>query len=141
MKRTIRFLILPALLVTVTACPASDPYPSHPGYDDPYYGGGYGRDDDYYRRRRWEEKQRREERNLDRERERLERERRELEEERERHEREDRNHHGGSISPPPPRVEHCPSGFSPSERKCTNEERRKGCRDMRLSNGMGCVDR
>ena len=38
-------------------------------------------------------------------------------------------------------METCPRGFSPSERKCTVEERRKGCKDMRLPNGLGCVHR
>ena len=37
--------------------------------------------------------------------------------------------------------EHCPSGFSPSEKKCSNEERRRGCKDMRLPGGLGCVRR
>lgn len=37
--------------------------------------------------------------------------------------------------------DHCPSGFSPSERKCSNEERRRGCKDMRLPSGLGCVKR
>lgn len=35
----------------------------------------------------------------------------------------------------------CPSGYQPSERKCTAEERKRGCKDMRLSNGLGCVRR
>jgi hypothetical protein len=44
--------------------------------------------------------------------------------------------------PPPPRpVEHCPAGFSPSENKCSREERRRGCQDMRLPGGLGCVRR
>ena len=40
-----------------------------------------------------------------------------------------------------PVVETCPRGFSPSERKCTVEERRRGCKDMRLPGGLGCVHR
>jgi hypothetical protein len=35
----------------------------------------------------------------------------------------------------------CPSGFSPSEQKCSPEERRRGCKDMRLPGGLGCVRR
>lgn len=38
-------------------------------------------------------------------------------------------------------AEHCPSGFSPSERKCSQDERRRGCKDMRLPGGLGCVRR
>jgi hypothetical protein len=37
--------------------------------------------------------------------------------------------------------ETCPSGFRPSEQKCSPEERRRGCKDMRLPNGLGCVKR
>lgn len=46
------------------------------------------------------------------------------------------NNNGGGY-----RDENCPPGFSPSERKCTNDERRRGCRDIRLPNGLGCVSR
>ena len=35
----------------------------------------------------------------------------------------------------------CPAGFSRSENKCSNAERKHGCKDIRLSNGMGCVSR
>lgn len=37
--------------------------------------------------------------------------------------------------------ERCPSGFHPSEQKCSPEERRRGCKDMRLPGGLGCVRR
>ena len=37
--------------------------------------------------------------------------------------------------------ETCPSGFQPSEQKCSTEERRRGCKDMRLPGGLGCVRR
>ncbi len=37
--------------------------------------------------------------------------------------------------------ERCPSGFSPSENKCSSAERKKGCKDMRLPGGLGCVRR
>jgi hypothetical protein len=112
------------LLTTFTACTElNDPY----GYGNSggYYGNRY--DDDYYSRSRrndWERQRRHEERELDRERGRLEDERRRVEEQR----RRDRD-------------ERCPSGYSPSERKCSTEERRRGCKDMRLSNGLGCVRR
>lgn len=34
----------------------------------------------------------------------------------------------------------CPAGFTPSERRCTPDERRRGCHDMRIPpNNMGCV--
>jgi hypothetical protein len=35
----------------------------------------------------------------------------------------------------------CPPGFRPSEQKCSPEERRRGCKDMRLPSGLGCVKR
>ncbi len=37
--------------------------------------------------------------------------------------------------------EQCPAGFEESEEKCTSEERAEGCKDIRLDNGTGCVDR
>ncbi len=89
---------------------------------DSSYGPPRG-DDDYYRQRE-----------LDREREALERERQRLEDERRRL--------GDQRYNPPARVaESCPPGFSPSERKCTNDERRRGCKDIRLPSGLGCVKR
>lgn len=39
------------------------------------------------------------------------------------------------------RNERCPAGFSPSEQKCSPDERRRGCKDIRLPNGLGCVRR
>jgi hypothetical protein len=41
----------------------------------------------------------------------------------------------------PTTAEGCPPGFQPSENKCSTEERRHGCKDVRLSNGLGCVHR
>lgn len=68
-----------------------------------------------------------------------------------RHWDEDRHEHGESrrppperrptYQPPPPPREHCPSGFSPSEQKCSSEERKHGCKDIRLPGGLGCVRR
>lgn len=37
--------------------------------------------------------------------------------------------------------ERCPAGFQPSEQKCSQQERRNGCKDIRLPNGLGCVNR
>lgn len=122
------------LLLLVLALPGcgnlNDPYAPSP------YGSSYDRDydrDEYYRNRDYDRK-----RDLRRERERLEEERERLERER----REHREHNEWQRPPPPPRrEEHCPSGFSPSERKCSTEERRHGCKDMRLPGGLGCVSR
>lgn len=34
----------------------------------------------------------------------------------------------------------CPSGFKPSERSCSQDERKRGCRDQRVGpDRMGCV--
>lgn len=35
----------------------------------------------------------------------------------------------------------CPPGFVASEHKCTDRERRNGCKDVRLPSGLGCVKR
>jgi hypothetical protein len=136
MKNLITYLSPPAFalvsILTLAGCtdinsPYSDPYG---GYGDPYYGSN----DDYYRRREWE-RTRRERHELERERDRIDAERRRLEDER-------RDTYRSPPPPPVPRVqERCPAGFSPSERKCTNEERRHGCKDMRLPGGLGCVHR
>lgn len=37
--------------------------------------------------------------------------------------------------------EECPPGFRPSEQKCSQAERSRGCKDMRLPGGLGCVKR
>ena len=119
-----------------------DPYRN--GYDrDPYYGGGYyddrrDRDSDYWRERErernWEERRR-----IEQDRDRMEDERRRLE--RERREREEQERRNTYRPPAPPRQESCPPGFSPSEQKCSPEERRRGCKDIRLNSGLGCVKR
>ena len=105
-----------------------------PSYDD----YSYGYDSDYRRRdalERERDRARRERHELREERERAEEERERLERERERHA------HLPPPPPPPRREERCPSGFSPSENKCSKEERRRGCQDMRLPGGLGCVKR
>jgi hypothetical protein len=38
-------------------------------------------------------------------------------------------------------TDRCPPGFQPSEQKCTERERRAGCKDVRLPSGLGCVRR
>lgn len=109
------------------------------GYRDPYYGGGYnsGYGSDYDRREDWrrEKDLRNQQRDIERERDRVEEERRRLEEEKRRQDS------WRPTPPPPPREERCPSGFSPSENKCSREERKRGCQDMRLPGGLGCVKR
>lgn len=34
--------------------------------------------------------------------------------------------------------ETCPAGFEPGNHRCSNEERRKGCKDMRMPGGTTC---
>jgi hypothetical protein len=104
-------------------------------YDDYNDDRRYYRDRDYrddYDNRR--DEQRQERRELDRERRRIERERRELEEERARS-------YEDTVSNNTTKTERCPSGFQPSENKCTPQERSQGCKDMRLPGGLGCVKR
>lgn len=94
----------------------------------PYYGGGgyYGNNYDAQR----------EQRELERERRRLEEERRRLEQERRLQQNQP------PAQPPISRpVDRCPPGFSPSEQKCSPQERSNGCRDIRLPSGLGCVSR
>lgn len=121
-----------------------DPYYGGYGSRDPYYGnrppppppayGGYynGYNGGYY-----SGQDRRERERLEEERVRLERERLRLEEERRRQD---------TYRPPPPppsrpSQDRCPPGFSPSENKCSREERRRGCQDIRMPSGLGCVKR
>ena len=141
-----RVLVLSVVAVSaLSGCgPLNDPYdpyygnqpPARPyggGYygGDPYYGSGpyYGGSSSYDRR----------------ERERLEEERRRLERERERLERERDRQDSYRPPPPPPRppaqYDRCPAGFSPSEDKCSKEERKRGCKDIRMPSGLGCVKR
>jgi hypothetical protein len=115
----------------------NDPYGYGGGYSppppSPYYGGApyYGGGSGYY----GNDPYRRERRDLERERERLEEERRRLEREK------NKQPIPPAYTRPAPPADRCPPGFSPSERKCTPEERRRGCRDMRMPSGLGCVDR
>jgi len=117
-----------SLLALVGCIDLNSPYgqSNSGGYYDPYTGTY---DSDYYRNQR--------------EQERLDREREDLEDERERleRERENQNNSYHPPAPPPPRQDHCPSGFSPSEQKCTPQERSHGCKDIRLPSGLGCVSR
>lgn len=131
-------ILIPLVILAGCAEMVGQPYT----YDTPYYknrnapyysGNSYN---DYYDRSSYYNRKERD--RLERERIELERERTRLE--RERLERERRNDLRGAVPANPPAMT-CPPGFSPSERKCTVEERRKGCRDMRLPNGLGCVDR
>lgn len=104
--------------------PYGAPPPAYYG-SQPYYGGGYY-DNGYYRGERRE----------------LEQERRRLQDERERLDRERQQQDYRPLPPAArPAPERCPPGFSQSEQKCSSEERRRGCRDMRLPGGLGCVDR
>ena len=103
------------------------PPSNYGGYYGNGYNNGYNYGDGYDRR----------------ERERLEEERRRLERERERLEQERQRQDVYRPPPPPPRPapDRCPPGFSPSENKCSNEERRRGCKDIRMPSGLGCVHR
>ena len=105
-------------------------YDRRGGYDNYDRRGGYDNYDrrcgnDNYDQR--EDKIRDEKRKIEQEKERLEQERQQLE--------------AQKAAQQAPKAETCPSGFSPSERKCSVEERRRGCKDMRLPGGLGCVKR
>lgn len=101
--------------------PPRDPY-------DPYY-----RNEDYrYRDRYEQDRLYRERRELDRERERLDRERREMD--RRYDHRDEPRHQRPTRSNDV--VEHCPSGWKPG--RCSDRDRKKGCKDKRMPLGLGC---
>ena len=131
---------LGSLMLLVSCTEINEPYGSSPHYDSydrPYYEDYHDHDwRDREREREWEEQKR-----IEHERERLDRERRHLDEERR---EEDHRRHEEPARPTPrpqPKVESCPSGYTPSERKCTPDERKRGCKDVRLDSGLGCVKR
>ena len=120
---------------------AYDPYYGSPSVYEPYRYGSY--DDHYHRKspayydRRYYENQR-----LRREQEARWRAEQELAAERNRLARERvAADHRARAQLRRPSQDRCPAGFSPSERKCTQAERRRGCRDIRLPSGLGCVSR
>ena len=126
------FLSFSLLCVALSGCLAMDDggY-SDGGYRDPYYGGGY-RDPYYDDRYDWERER------LRREREELERERRRLEDERRRRD----DYYGqprvpAQVAPRP--SDTCPPGFRPGDHKCTDKERKRGCKDTRAPSGRLCV--
>ena len=141
MKKILCILLLTALIGCVDnpGGPRDPYYSGGYGYDRPYYGGGnYNYGNNHYGNYDQGYNDRKERHRLERERDRYEDERRRLEEERRRRERDDNKYR--PVQRPIVR-ETCPSGFSPSERKCSVEERRRGCQDMRLPGGLGCVKR
>lgn len=146
MKKLVFALLLSSIIFTGCAdlnSPYGSPYNNSP-YNSPYnapYGGGYGGG---YDSRRDIDQSRRERDELERERRRAEEERRRLERERERAERNGGSSNQGWNNSPPPQsrpADRCPPGFSPSEQKCSSQERRNGCRDIRTPGGLGCVSR
>ncbi len=135
-----RALLLSVVAVSaLSGCgPLNSPYDPYYGNQPPPrpYGGGYYGGDPYYGGSSYQDR---------RERERLEEERRRLERERERLERERARQDSYRPPPPLPRppvpMDRCPAGFSPSENKCSKEERKRGCKDIRMPSGLGCVKR
>lgn len=134
-------ICLVALLLTGCA-ELNNPYGNDPynrGNRDPYYrdDGYYGNYPDRYPKRPhrdgyWRDNDRRD---YDHDRDRD-------------HDRRDsgwghdkRNEYHPPAPTPAPERERCPSGFSESERKCSTEERRRGCKDIRMPGGLGCVKR
>lgn len=132
------FLLLCAVSImnAVGCAGVSDPYGYGRPYNPPppYYGGGpyYGGPGEFS----GTGPIRRERRELEQEREKLYQERRRLERERQLQTSQPPTPARPSVVP-----ERCPAGFRASERKCTPQERKKGCRDMRLPGGLGCVSR
>ncbi len=93
----------------------------------------YGRDSDYNRRddsRYYDEQAR-----LDYERERQRELDREIERTRELREKLERERASSASAP---HQETCPSGFAPGNHRCSDSERRRGCKDMRMPGGTTC---
>lgn len=134
MFRSLLLVTLPlGVLLSLTGCTnLNDPYYPNNGYDRGY-GYRYPDSRDYrYDRERDRIRDERDDlrdqqRDLERERERLERERR-------RHEAQQQR--PAYTPPPPPKRETCPSGWRPG--RCSNKDRKHGCKDKRLPGGLGC---
>lgn len=140
-----------SLVVFLSGCAgindSYDPYYGGYGSNDPYYGnrpppppppyGGYDNGYNGYNGGYYSGQDRRERERLEDERRRLERERIRLEDERRRQD----TYRPPPPPPPRPDQDRCPPGFSPSENKCSREERRRGCQDIRMPSGLGCVKR
>lgn len=145
MKNLTKLLLAITSILILTSCADlnSSNYPYGRGSGGYYNDGGYYEGSSNYEERRRLERERQraydERRRLEEERQRAEEERQRLERERDRRGHNYGNHHSEPLTPPV--VERCPSGFSPSERKCSSKERKRGCKDMRLPGGLGCVKR
>lgn len=146
MFRSPSALFLVLAFVTLSGCTElyNDPYPPSygGGYNSggyPGYGTGY---DDYHRRRDWERRRanERERERLEDEREELDAERRRLSEKRRRLEEHEQNHHQPSIAPPQPPAK-CPPGFHPTTGRCSDKERKKGCKDIRVNSDLVCINK
>ncbi len=130
----LRAVFLALTLFSLTSCAGLDntSYGSGTGYS-PVYSQPYYSRDDYYNDR---ERDR-----LHHERHELEREQQRLDRERERFEREKQQQNNRPVAPPPvyskPQPDRCPSGFRPG--RCTDKQRKHGCKDMRTSGGLGCM--
>jgi hypothetical protein len=145
---------LGGILFGLSACAPGMYNPSYPtnsypsGYppSPPSYGSPYGYESDYERRREWE---RRKEWERQKEWERREWERRRREEERERDKYRPKPYPQPIATPlppppppPPPAVQdRCPPGFEPGNHRCTESERKRGCKDMRGPSGLTCNSR
>lgn len=120
------------------------------GYGNSGYGNSRDRNPSYHDHGSYDEEDyreiERERRRAEREREKLEEERERWEEERERQRAEDQRRRFDDlrsqppVSQPPPRVG-CPSGFHETDRKCSDSERKKGCKDIKTSSGVRCINR
>lgn len=128
------YAILSLICIVATGCidaSGGNPYPSYPsggGYNNGgYYGNSYDRDRYEYERAREERRKLRDER------ERIEDERERLAAEQRRQEH--------ARTPPPPK-EQCPPGFRVNTGgRCTDKERKNGCRDIRMPGGLTCIDK
>ena len=138
------------VLATAGCAELNDPYYSgsrnggYGGYNDPY-----GSDDRWrYEQGRRDaereaEERRREERHEWRERE---RDRQRAEDERRRYEelraqQEAQRQYQQHQQQQQQQQERCPSGFHETSRKCSDDERRHGCKDIKTPSGLRCINR
>lgn len=104
------------------------------GYGNPYYGGPGNYNSGYPGNPAWGYNRERD--RLHAERERLRDERRRLEDDREsmREAEEARRRQEEAR-----KNDRCPSGFYRTEKRCSKEERRRGCQDLKSPGGNACL--
>lgn len=157
MKFPIRIALKASALMTLLAAAGcaelNDPYYSgsrypnsgYGGYNDPYDDGRWqyeqGRRDAEREARRDREEHRQERRDRERENERDRQRERDREEQQRRRVEEERARQEAQRQYEQRQQDHCPAGFHETNRKCSDNERRHGCKDIKTPSGLRCINR